>query len=321
MTPSRPESKSRDPRTMGPKPMDAKEEDLAFLQEYLDSLAAERGLSVNTITGYSLDLKRFLTHLAVSGKGPLKAARIDVSSYIEELSRSGASQSTSARHLASIRGFYKFLLKSGRVKASPSANVDFPRPKRTLPALLSLGEVESLINAPTIDTLLGLRDRAMLEVLYATGVRVSELISLKLNNINLHSGCVTTMGKGSRERVVPLGQEALKWVERYIKGSRVRLLKGRTQGHLFLTFRASPMTRQNFWSMMKKYARLASIDPGKVKPHIIRHSFATHLLERGADLRAVQEMLGHSDISTTQIYTHVMTERLKKLHKKHHPRG
>ena len=301
--------------------MSAREEDLAILQEYLDSLAALRGLSVNTITAYSRDLKKFLSHLAVSGGGPLRAARGDISTYIETLNRSGASHSTSARHLASIRGFYKFLVKSGRVKASPSVNVDFPRPKRTLPALLSLGEVESLIKAPTVVTSLGLRDRAMLEVLYATGVRVSELIGLKINDINLHSGCITTMGKGSKERVVPLGQEALKWVERYIKGSRAELLKGRTRGHLFLTLRAAPMTRQNFWCIIKKYARRASIDPGKVKPHIIRHSFATHLLERGADLRVVQEMLGHSDISTTQIYTHVITERLKKLHKKHHPRG
>jgi len=217
--------------------------------------------------------------------------------------------------------FYKFLLKKGSISAMPTANIDMPKLAKRLPQSLSIEEVERLVEAPEAKKTLGLRDKAMLETLYATGMRVSELVSVKLNDLNLQTGYIVTYGKGSKERIVPIGETAIAYITGYINSARPVLLKGRSSEHLFITARGKRLTRQTFWVIIKKYALLAGIPSNKAKPHTIRHSFATHLLERGADLRSIQTMLGHADISTTQIYTHVRAERLKSIHKKSHPRG
>ncbi|MEE8574685.1 MAG: tyrosine recombinase, partial [Thermodesulfobacteriota bacterium] len=216
---------------------------------------------------------------------------------------------------------YKFLLRKGALEASPCELIDMPRLDRKLPGFLTLEEVDLLLDAPALNHPKGVRDKTMLEVLYATGLRVTELTGLRLNDINLQLGTITTIGKGSKERIVPIGSEAMRWIMRYVKESRPQILKGQESQYLFITARGTKMTRQNFWVIIKKYAVICGIETDRIKPHALRHSFATHLLERGVDLRHVQVMLGHSDISTTQIYTHVTNERLKKLHLAHHPRG
>ncbi|GMR04271.1 MAG: site-specific tyrosine recombinase XerD [Thermodesulfobacteriota bacterium] len=293
----------------------------SLIEEYLDYIIVERGLSLNTRDSYSRDLKGFLRFTA-AGKISLAEVRPeDVSNFLKYLRESGRSVRSYTRTLIAIRGFYKYLLKKGAIKESPCAQVGLPRFAPSLPEFLTLREVSSLLSAPDTSTPTGLRDRAMLETLYATGLRVSELVGLKMNDINLQRGFLSAFGKGSKERLVPFGEEAMVWLRQYMEGARQVFLKGGTSKYLFLTKRKRPMTRQNYWVIIKKLALIADIDVGKVKPHILRHSFATHLLDRGADLRHVQAMLGHSDISATQIYTHVTTERLKRLHKKSHPRG
>ncbi|MBI5598681.1 MAG: site-specific tyrosine recombinase XerD [Deltaproteobacteria bacterium] len=293
-----------------------------LLADYINVLAVERGLSRNTVESYGRDIGRYLRYIESIKRHPLKAAHEDVSAFLLRLRQGGLSSQSVARSLIAIRGFYRHLLKKGAIGDSPCSYVDIPKTTRRLPAYLTLNEVEGLLGASDTATATGLRDRAMIEVLYATGLRASELVNLRLNDLNLQIGCLTAFGKGNKERMVPLGGEAMKWLKRYIEDARPGILKNRmTSRHLFITSRGSNMTRQNFWCMMKKYAVVARIDGDRVKPHIIRHSFATHLLERGADLRAVQEMLGHADISTTQIYTHVRKEMLKRLHREHHPRG
>ncbi len=287
---------------------------------YLEHLMVERGLSQNTRFAYGRDLEGFCAYLKTRSKAPSSAGADDIRAYIKKLMGEGKSVRSYARALISIRGFYKFLLKKGVVTANPCALVDIPRLNRSLPHFLSIEEVERLLEAPDTATPLGLRDRAMIEVLYATGLRVSELVSLRLNDLNLQQGFLTALGKGSKERLVPIGEAAMYWIGRYLAESRPALAK-RAGEHLFITRRGSRMTRQNFWVIIKTAAILAGIDRKKIKPHIIRHSFATHLLEGGADLRMVQAMLGHADISTTQIYTHITNERLKNIHKKNHPRG
>ncbi len=295
-----------------------------LVEEFLDSLILERGLSENTREAYERDLNAYTAYLK---KDPLKAEAGDITGFLANLRKRGLSARSSARALISVRGFYKYLLKKGELKQSPCASVDIPRMEKRLPGVLALSEVELLLSAPATKTATGLRDRAMIELLYATGVRVSELTGLKLNDLNLQAGFILAFGKGGKQRLIPMGEEAMGWLRRYLEvgeggeGGRSAILKGRVAEHLFVTARGGGMTRQNFWAMLKKYATLAGIDREKIKPHILRHSFATHLLERGADLRAVQQMLGHADISTTQIYTHVLTERLKRVHKTHHPRG
>lgn len=289
------------------------------IREFLDYVVVEKGLSRNTHDSYQRDLLRFEAWMGNSDLSSASSA--DISAFLKHLKDSGLSARSYTRSLITLRGFYKFLLKRGKIPVSPCATIDIPRVQRKLPEFLSLDEVEALICAPDADSLLGLRDRAMLETLYATGLRVSELISLKLNDINLQGGWLSAFGKGSKERLVPLGEAAMVWLKRYMEEGRGGLLKKRNSKTLFLSNRASGMTRQNFWVIMKHYALKSGIDTRKIKPHIIRHSFATHLLERGADLRIVQAMLGHSDISTTQIYTHVTNERLRNIHKKSHPRG
>ncbi len=293
----------------------------ALLSEFLDYIVVERGLSTNTLLSYGRDISRFSAALDKRGLPLLQARPADITGYLEGLKRSGNAVRSYTRALIAIRGFYKYQLKKGRVKSSPCSNVDIPRLVRRLPDFLKIDEVERLLNAPDTETPLGLRDRAMIEVLYATGLRVSELTGLRLNDLNLQAGYLTAFGKGSKERLVPFGEAAMHWLKQYLEGSRPAILKNRANKHLFVTARGTKMTRQNFWVIIKTAALRAGIERKRIKPHIIRHSFATHLLEGGADLRIVQEMLGHADISTTQIYTHITNERLKLLHKKNHPRG
>ncbi len=292
-----------------------------LVQGFLDYLVVEKGLSRNTHDSYKRDLRKYLEYLDKSGTSPEVADSSRITGHLEALMKSGLSVRSYTRSLIALRGFYKYLLKKGRIQANPCANVDIPRMPKRLPEFLTLDEVELLLAAPPLDARTGLRDKAMLETLYATGLRVSELVSLRLNDINLQGGYLRAFGKGSKERLVPMGDSAMFWLRRYMEDGRPGLLSGRDSKSLFLTVRGSRMTRQNFWVIIKLNALRAGIDKKKIKPHIIRHSFATHLLEGGADLRMVQAMLGHADISSTQIYTHLTDERLRKLHKKKHPRG
>lgn len=296
-------------------------ESAAVIGEYLDYVVVEKGLSLNTRDSYKRDITGFAAWLEGRVAGLESASPSDVSAYLKHLKDKGLSARSYTRALITLRGFYRFLLKKGRISASPCSSIDIPRMTRKLPEFLSFEEVESLITAPDDGRTLGLRDRAMLETLYATGLRVSELTTLKVNDINLQGGWLTAFGKGSKERIVPLGEAAMSWLKKYMDEGRAAILKKKTSKTLFVTARGGGMSRQNFWVLMKLYALKAGIERRKIKPHIVRHSFATHLLERGADLRIVQAMLGHADISTTQIYTHVTNERLRNIHKKKHPRG
>ncbi|MFQ5735455.1 MAG: site-specific tyrosine recombinase XerD [Thermodesulfobacteriota bacterium] len=290
------------------------------LNEYLDHLVVEKGLSLNTRLSYGRDLALWCAFLGARGTAPEQARADDVRGFMKKLMEEGKAVRSYTRALITLRGFYKFLLKKESVTSNPCATVDIPRLNKRLPEFLKVEEVERLLDAPDIATPLGLRDKAMMEMLYATGLRVSELVTLRLNDLSLQKGYITAFGKGSRERIVPIGEAAMYWVGRYLDTARGGLVKGMNR-FLFITRRGTRMTRQNFWVIIKAAAIEAGIDRRKIKPHIIRHSFATHLLEGGADLRMVQAMLGHADISTTQIYTHVTNERLKSLHKKGHPRG
>ncbi len=292
-----------------------------LIRDFLDHIVVERGLSANTRLSYARDLKKFEEFIQKTGRGAREARPDDISAFMRALGSGGLSVRSYTRALIALRGFYRFLLRKGVVQASPCSNIDIPKLHKKLPEFLTLDEVDMLLNAPAVDTALGLRDKAMLETLYATGLRVSELVGLKINDLSLQGGYLTAFGKGSKQRMVPLGDSAMLWLKRYMDEARPGLLKGRGNTALFLTVRGSRMTRQNFWELIKKYALLSGISRTRTKPHIMRHSFATHLLERGADLRIVQAMLGHSDISTTQIYTHITNERLKNLHKGKHPRG
>lgn len=293
-----------------------------LVEEFLNYIIVEKGLSINTHLSYGRDLRRFKGFLDIHGRAVLDAGSTDISDFMKSLVKEGLAVRSYARSLIAIRGFYRYQARKGRITASPCDSVDMPRQHSRLPEYLSVTEVERLLSAPDTNTALGLRDRAMLEALYATGLRVSELVGLRLNDINLQHGYLTAFGKGSKERLVPMGEASMHWVKKYMDDARI-MLKGRRAEppHLFLTVRGSRMTRQNFWVIIKRYALKAGIDRARIKPHIIRHCFATHLLENGADLRMVQMMLGHADISSTQIYTHVTNERLKGLHAKRHPRG
>lgn len=299
-------------------------DDKRIIDSYLTHLVVERGLSKNTHLSYASDIARyavFLSGISIA-RGIVEASPDDVRGFLRNLKSGGSSVRSYTRALIALRGLYKYLLKTGRLKSSPCDDIDMPRMQKRLPEFLTINDVDRLLAAPDTGTLLGMRDKAMFETLYATGLRVSELVSLKLNDLNLQAGYLTAFGKGAKERLVPLGEAAMYWLKRYIDESRPGICKrGVSQKSLFITSRGGGMTRQNFWVLIKNYAMRAGIDRFRIKPHVIRHSFATHLLEGGADLRFVQAMLGHSDISSTQIYTHVTTERLKALHKKKHPRG
>jgi integrase/recombinase XerD len=291
-----------------------------LILRFLDVAWMERGLATNTLAAYRADLAALQQWLHGRGSGLGEATRADVLAYLGERSASGARSKSTARQLSAFRRFFRHQVREGLRTEDPTAEVAMPRLGRALPKSLSESDVERLLAAPALDVALGLRDRAMLEVLYATGLRVSELVALTLQQVNVNQGVLRVTGKGNRERLVPLGAEAIEWLQRFTRTARGELLGARQTDFLFPTRRATRMTRQAFWHLIKRYARLAGIDK-PLSPHTLRHAFATHLLNHGADLRVVQMLLGHSDLSTTQIYTHVARERLKSLHAQHHPRG
>jgi len=292
----------------------------AVIDRFLDSIWMERGLSANTLGAYRADLVALRRWLASRDVSLIYATRSDLLAFIAWRSEQGAKPRSTARQLSSFRRFYRFLLREGVIKDDPTIRIDMPRIGRSLPQSLTEGEVEALLAAPDVNDPLGHRDRTMLEVLYATGLRVSELINLRQSEINLNQGVLRIVGKGDRERLIPLGVEAQNWLRDFINGPRSEILLERQTDYLFPTRRGESMTRQAFWHIIKRYSSQADIR-SKMSPHTLRHAFATHLLNNGADLRVVQMLLGHSDLSTTQIYTHVARARLKELHSEHHPRG
>lgn len=295
-------------------------EEIALLDRFLDALWMEQGLSDHTLAAYRSDLKGLAVFLKGNGRSLASARRQDVLGYLSLRVKAGARPRTTSRLLSSIRRLYQYMVREGGLEADPSAQIDAPKLGRTLPKALTEADVEVLLRAPDVNQSLGMRDRAMLELLYASGLRVSELVHLQASQINLRQGVLRVVGKGNKERLVPLGEEAVDWVRRFAEEARPRLLQGRTCDAFFVTQRGEGMTRQAFWYLVKRYARSAGI-AAVLSPHSLRHSFATHLLNHGADLRALQMLLGHSNLSTTQIYTHVARERLKGVHAMHHPRG
>lgn len=296
--------------------------DSDLLDEFSDALWLEDGLSRNTLDSYRRDLNKFTGWLQKQrGCSLLEVSSADIQGFLAFLLSSEKAKATStSRALSSLKRLYRYLLRQNKVVADPTLQVDTPKLPRSLPKSLSEEDVEQLLNAPDVATPLGMRDRTMLEVLYASGLRVSELVSLHIAQVSLDMGVTRVMGKGSKERLVPLGEVALDWVRRYLAEARPLLLNGKVSDALFVTQQGGAMTRQMFWYLIKKHARHGGLHK-PLSPHTLRHAFATHLLNHGADLRVVQMLLGHSDISTTQIYTHVARERLKQLHAQHHPRG
>jgi integrase/recombinase XerD len=295
--------------------------DLRLIEAFADALWMERGLSANTLSAYQSDLRAFQRWLLKARKrGVEQAQRSDLLDYLAQLAQQGRKPRSSARTLSCLRQFYGHLHRQGQLPADPSERIEAPRMGRPLPKTLTEADVEALLAAPDADDPRGHRDRTMLEVLYASGLRVTELVTLRPDAVSLTQGVVRVTGKGDKERLVPLGEEATSWLGSYVRGPRAALLGARTCDFLFPTQRSDCMTRQAFWQLIKRYAALAGILK-PLSPHTLRHAFATHLLNHGADLRVVQMLLGHSDLSTTQIYTHVARERLKQLHAKHHPRA
>lgn len=291
-----------------------------LVDRFLDAIWMERGLSQNTLGAYRADLMTLSRGLAEHDKCIDKAEKADLLLFIAGRVEGGAKPRSTARQLSSFRRFFRYIMREGLRDVDPTADIEMPRIGRSLPKTLSEEEVDSLLNAPNTDEPLGNRDRAMLELLYATGLRVSELINLKQSQVNFNQGVLRIVGKGDRERLIPLGEESQRWLRNFIDGPRMEILLERQTDYLFPTRRGDRMTRQAFWHIIKRYAEKAGVRK-KMSPHSLRHAFATHLLNRGADLRVVQLLLGHSDLSTTQIYTHVARERLKDLHSEHHPRG
>ncbi|RLA20159.1 MAG: site-specific tyrosine recombinase XerD [Gammaproteobacteria bacterium] len=296
-------------------------ESVSCIEIFQDALWVERGLSENTINAYRSDLKLFSEWLATEREKQLvEADQSDLSDYLALKYQQGSSARSAARLLSSFRQFYAYQIREGIIEEDPCARIEPPKVGRPLPVSLSEDEVSWLLDAPDTNNPEGYRDRTMLELLYATGLRVSELVSLQLGQINFRQGVVRVFGKGNKERLVPIGEEALEWLISYIEGFRGELLKGQQSDYLFPTRRGPVMTRQAFWYMIKRHAKTVGITK-PLSPHTLRHAFATHLLNHGADLRVVQLLLGHSDLSTTQIYTHTARERLKDLHSQFHPRG
>jgi integrase/recombinase XerD len=293
--------------------------DQRCIERYLDVIWMEKGLSTNTLDAYRSDLQAFAGWLAGRGESLLTATAISVQDHLFARHQLKMSARSTARLLSCLRGFYRLQLRENRLQEDPLALIESPRLPRPLPHTLSEADVDALLAAPDVGDALGLRDRAMLEVLYACGLRVTELITLTIGQVNLIQSSVRVTGKGSKERLVPLGDEAASWLERYIREARAQLLRGPADV-LFPSNRGEVMTRQAFWYRIKGWAQVAGIDK-PLSPHTLRHAFATHLLNHGADLRVVQMLLGHSDLSTTQIYTYVAQVRLKELHAQHHPRG
>jgi integrase/recombinase XerD len=286
--------------------------------QFTHHLRVERGLAANTIESYSRDLARYFDFLEKRSVYPGSASQVDLMEYVSSLAGKLSARSI-ARNLSALKMFYRFLVSEGKIENNPARLLSGPKLPRRLPGVLSIEEVERLLSQPDPATWRGKRDKAMLELLYATGLRVSELVNLKITNVNMEAGYVRTVGKGSKERMVPMGAQAREALTDYLNHGRSASLKKRSSSYLFLNPRGKPLTRQGFWKTIKRLGLTAGIKK-ELYPHSLRHSFASHLLEHGADLRSVQMMLGHADISTTQIYTHVTRERLKRIHEKHHPR-
>ncbi len=293
-------------------------EDKKLVAEFITQLRVEKGLADNTLMAYQRDLQKLLKHTADLSKSLLTLERADLVDLMADMKDSGANSSSISRLVSAVRGFYKYALTEGITKNDPTAHLEAHKPWQTLPHFLTQEEVESLLAQPNMESDHGLRDRAMLETLYASGLRVSELIHLKLSDIDLESGVLTCFGKGSKQRKVPLGRSAISFLNRYFP-ARLRLLNGKLSNLLFIELNGRLITRQKFWKLIKRYGETANIS--YITPHLLRHSFATVLLANGADLRSVQLMLGHSDISTTQIYTHVTNDQLKTAYNKFHPRS
>lgn len=296
-------------------------DDRAAIDDFLERAWSESGLAQNSLAGYRRDLEGFSRWCARAGTPLQKATRAQLHDYLGERLHGGYSGRSNARLLSTLRHFYRMLQRLGAIEVDPTLLLDTPKLGRPLPKALSEAQVEALIRAPDVDTPLGLRDRAMFELIYATGLRVSELVGLRADQVNLRQGVLRVTGKGDKERLVPLGEEAQHWLERYYAQARPGFVAGAVVDAVFVTARKSGMTRQMFWSMVKRHALKAGIDAKRISPHVLRHCFATHLLNHGADLRALQMLLGHSSLSTTQIYTLVAREGLKRLHAQHHPRG
>ncbi len=288
-----------------------------FLETFLDSLYLEQGVSENTLSAYRSDLDKFCQFL--KGESLMTVTSLDIESYLAYRVDLGLKPRSTTRSISALKRFYQYFVREKRIASSPLENIAQPKAGQSLPKTLSEAEVEALLSAPNIEEPMGLRDKAMLELLYATGLRVTELVGLRMEQINLRQSVVFVKGKGNKERLVPLGEEAMYWLEQFLKGGRAQMIKHATD-FVFPSKRGVGMTRQTFWHRIKHYAILASIE-SDLSPHTLRHAFATHLLNHGADLRVVQMMLGHSDLSTTQIYTHVANERLKSVHSEHHPRA
>lgn len=297
--------------------------DARLIDEFIDALWLADGLAKNTLAGYKSDLQLFALWLASHATTLSTANEATINDYLAHLHvREGSIKAASQRRLmASLKRLYRWLLDQGKIQADPLRNIEKPKAIQRFPKTLAEKQVTDLLDAPDTNTALGMRDRAMLELLYATGLRVSELIGLRLFELSLNDNVVRVMGKGSKERLVPLGEVAADWLARYLREARGDLLGRHVTDAIFVTVRGTGMTRQMFWVLIKKYALHAGIPSQRISPHVLRHAFATHLLNHGADLRVVQLLLGHADISTTQIYTHVARERLKQLHHQHHPRG
>lgn len=292
-----------------------------LVDQYLNYLLVEKGLSKRTLESYSRDLTRYHTFLLNNGVTNVSDSDTPlILKHLIALRDSGLEARTRARHLVALRGFYRFLVQEKMIGRDPARLVELPKIGLKLPDVLSVEEVKRLLDSPDPETLQGARDAAMLEILYAAGLRVSELVNLKFQDVNLEAGYVRVFGKGSKERVVPIGLYAQQKIQNYLNTSRKRLLKNLISPYLFVARAGKPMSRQGFWKMLKRYVQKAGLHK-KITPHSLRHSFASHLLEGGADLRAVQVMLGHVDISTTQIYTHIARDHLKHMHTKYHPRG
>ena len=300
--------------------MNPAEKDVVIVEQFLDALWLERSLSENTLTAYRSDLIGLAGWLRSRQSTLMDAERLLLLEYLQLRVERGSKRRTSARLLSSMRRLYQYLVREELLKDDPTAQIDAPKLDRPLPKSLTEQEVEDLLAAPITGEVLGLRDRTMLEVIYASGLRVSELVGLQLEQLNLQQGLVRIIGKGGKERLVPLGEEAINWLGRFMEEARPVLVKGYMTNAVFPSRRGSAMSRQAFWQMIKRYAKQAGISK-EISPHTLRHAFATHLINHGADLRVVQLLLGHSSLSTTQIYTHVARERLKNLHSQHHPRG
>jgi len=296
-------------------------EDAPTIDAFCDALWLEDGLSPNTLVAYRRDLTQFTVWLRKArGYGPLAATHADLLAYLSARYAARTKASSASRLLSTLKRFYRLQRREGVLAVDPTLDIEAPRVVRLVPKSLAEADVEALLEAPDTGQPFGLRDRAMLEMLYATGLRVTELVTLRVTQVSTDAGVVKVLGKGARERLVPVGEVALDWLARYLRDSRPVLLGGRTSSDLFVTERGSAMSRQMFWTLIRRYALRAGIS-WNISPHTLRHAFATHLLNHGADLRVVQMLLGHADVSTTQIYTHVARERLQQLHRKHHPRG